>query len=153
MKKNLKTPAFTIIEVLVAMVVLLLAVLSGFKLIGSFITTVANNQNTLTATYLAQECLENARNIRDSNWKKFDPWEEGLDTIKQENKAFGKFTITRLADISSETIQFKDFNEQGAEFTNTRTEKKSAKITCTISWNNDKKNLVMESILTNWKKQ
>ena len=83
-----KNTGFTVVEVIVAIVILSLAIVSGFQLVGTFITTVANNRDKLTATYLGQECLENARNIRDTNWIKFEAWDEGLKDMETDNKIF-----------------------------------------------------------------
>ena len=148
-----KNTGFTVVEVIVAIVILSLAIVSGFQLVGTFITTVANNRDKLTATYLGQECLENARNIRDTNWIKFEAWDEGLKDMETDNKIFeDKFEIKRSIVIDQDSIEtITNAGEDPIKL------EKQATITCTVSWNKDEagdggQELIMESVLTNWRK-
>ncbi|PID70460.1 hypothetical protein CSB37_02105 [bacterium DOLZORAL124_38_8] len=150
MKITTKKPAFSIIEVMIAMVILSMAVLAGFKLIGSFITTVAQNQTRLTATYLAQECLENARNQRDINWRNFDNWTNELETLTKDEEKFGTFKISREISTKNKNIDFVGTNSGGQNIKMIQIPVE-ATITCTVSRNNTKI-VEMQSILTNWKK-
>ncbi len=76
MRKN--SAGFTILEVILAITVLTLAAGGSFILISQTIGSVSVIQSRLTASYLIQEGLEIARNIRDSNWLKNQTWDQGL---------------------------------------------------------------------------
>ncbi|MFH1462750.1 MAG: prepilin-type N-terminal cleavage/methylation domain-containing protein [bacterium] len=70
---------FTLIEVLIAITVLTVAIVGSFSLIQQTLIASSLNQSKLTAYYLAQEGIEIARNIRDSNWLEISvPWDDGL---------------------------------------------------------------------------
>lgn len=71
--------SFTLLEVILAITVLTLAVGGSFVLISQTITSVSVVQSKLTASYLAQEGIEIIKNIRDTNWLKIQPWDQGLD--------------------------------------------------------------------------
>ncbi len=60
--------AFTLPEVIVAFSVLILVIMASTSVVVSVIRGNQENENTLAAYFLAQEALEGARNIRDSNW-------------------------------------------------------------------------------------
>ena len=64
--KNIK--GFTLTEVMIAIMVLTVAIVSATNLLVGLIGTNQNNLTTLQAYYLAQEGLEAVRNIRDTNW-------------------------------------------------------------------------------------
>ena len=72
---GIKRSGFALIEVIISIVVLSAVLAGATSLIWSAATAVERNQNRLTATYLAQECLELARNARDSAWRKHLPWD------------------------------------------------------------------------------
>lgn len=61
-------PAFSLVEIIVALSVIVLVILASTNLLVSVIRSNSENVNTLTAYGLAQEGLEALRNIRDSNW-------------------------------------------------------------------------------------
>lgn len=60
--------AFSLVEIIVALSVMVLVILASTNLLVSIIRSNTENVNTLTAYGLAQEGLEAMRNIRDSNW-------------------------------------------------------------------------------------
>jgi type II secretory pathway pseudopilin PulG len=69
--KNLKlkkTKAFTLVEVLVAISILIIGILSGLILVTRALYNVAIVKDRLTASFLAQEGIELTREIRDSNF-------------------------------------------------------------------------------------
>jgi prepilin-type N-terminal cleavage/methylation domain-containing protein len=72
-----KLPAFTIIEVMIALGILSIISLAMFNFIRVFSYQTNSNKNKLTATYLAQECVELLRNVRDSAWRQNLPWDCG----------------------------------------------------------------------------
>jgi len=84
LKTNQKNPhksgaGFTILEVILAITVLTLAVSGSFILISQTIGSISVVQSRLIASYLIQEGLELARNIRDSNWLKNEAWGQNLE--------------------------------------------------------------------------
>ena len=78
---------FTLIETLVAIVVLLLAIVGPYQIAtrGLFAAGIAKDQ--ITAYYLAQEPVEYIRNIRDHNGLLGNPsgWLDGLDECLGQN--------------------------------------------------------------------
>ncbi|MBI1971508.1 MAG: prepilin-type N-terminal cleavage/methylation domain-containing protein [Candidatus Wildermuthbacteria bacterium] len=75
--------AFTLIEVLVAMFVVLVGAGGLFSLIYQTTSFSANPSSQLAASYLAQEGIEIVRNIRDTNFLKMHKglpaaWDDGL---------------------------------------------------------------------------
>lgn len=65
---------FSIIQVVVAIVIFGMTLSATVSLVGTVIKQVAVNKQRITAIYLAQECLELARNVRDSSWEQNYPW-------------------------------------------------------------------------------
>ena len=59
---------FTILEVILAIFILTTAAFSSFNLIQQVISAGSLNESRLIAYYLAQEGVENIRNIRDKHW-------------------------------------------------------------------------------------
>lgn len=93
MKYLSKKPAFTLPEVLVSISILVLVIFSATSLLVSAIRSNTQNVNTLIAYGLAQEGLEAARNVRDSNWllgAKFSG-EVGTQNVKIWGAAFPSF--------------------------------------------------------------
>ena len=66
--------AFTLIEVLIAILIFALGLTSIFMLINSSIKANSFNKNQIIAANLAREEIELLRNIRDSNYKVFKKW-------------------------------------------------------------------------------
>jgi len=74
---------FTLIEIMVAILVMSVGILGVFSLVPMAISLGTDNSDKFTASQLALEGLEIVRNIRDSNWleQNIDPdnaWNEGL---------------------------------------------------------------------------
>ena len=63
---------FTIIEIVIAIFLLSFALVGVFSAFSIAVISTSDIVNQLTATYLAQEGMEIARNIRDTNWLKMD---------------------------------------------------------------------------------
>ena len=59
---------FTILEVMVAIFVITIGVISAFNVAQNITLFSRANSSRLTATYLAQEGIELVRNQRDNNW-------------------------------------------------------------------------------------
>lgn len=77
--------SFTLIEVTLATFILAVGVVGVFSLVQMIFSLTSSVSNQLTALYLAQEGIENVRNIRDSNWLEQrylpgTPWDDGIVT-------------------------------------------------------------------------
>jgi len=72
MKVNLK--AFSIIEVLVGIFIFTLGISSIYSLLVFSLNTNDYNKNLIIASNLSRESLELVRNLRDSNYNNFYPW-------------------------------------------------------------------------------
>jgi len=59
---------FTIIELVISIFILSVAVVGIFSAFSVMVILTSDAANQFTATYLAQEGMEIARNIRDTNW-------------------------------------------------------------------------------------
>ncbi len=76
--------AFTLVEVLIAITILIIGILSGFILVTRALYNVAVIKDRLTASFLAQEGIELTRQIRDSNFLRIlneesVEWRDGLE--------------------------------------------------------------------------
>lgn len=89
MNKNVKScklyrpRGFTLTEVLIALAILIIGILSGFILVTKVLYNVVVVQDRLTASFLAQEGIEAVRQIRDTNFLRIlngesINWDEGL---------------------------------------------------------------------------
>ncbi len=154
---KVKHSGFALIEVIIAIVVLSSVLAGATSLIWSAATAVERNQNRLTATYLAQECLELARNARDTAWRQHLPWD----------CAFQDFPIEQCSDIAGPIQEMMDDQEplnrvyilgEETKFSRvmsieneTATE---ATIQCEVSWpqHSGTGYISLHEILTNWRK-
>jgi len=91
---------FTLIEVLIAITILVVGIISGFVLITRALRNVAIIRDRLTASFLAQEGIELTRQIRDSNFLRIlneesVDWRDGLGdgTYIIESKVDGEESI------------------------------------------------------------
>jgi type II secretory pathway pseudopilin PulG len=80
-----KPKAFTLVEALVALSILIVGIISGFILVTKALYDVTVIQDRLTASFLAQEGLELVRQIRDTNYLKTlgdtpTAWDNNLKT-------------------------------------------------------------------------
>jgi type II secretory pathway pseudopilin PulG len=105
MKKRQK--AFTLIEVLVAITILIVGIISGFVLVTRALYNVAVIKDRLTASFLAQEGIELTRQIRDSNFLRIlneesADWRDGLGA--------GSYTIESKAG-SGQSVSLVFYNE------------------------------------------
>jgi len=69
---------FTIIEVLVAVVILTMGAGGAFVLLSRTVSFTSAVNGRLVASYLAQEGIEIVRNIRDTNWLEGEALNEGI---------------------------------------------------------------------------
>lgn len=67
MKKDINNSGFTLVEMLVAISILLIAVVGPLSIVAGSIGTSNLAKEQITAHYLAQEAIELVRNIKDNN--------------------------------------------------------------------------------------
>lgn len=76
-----KNKGFTLVEVLVALFILFTVISATTALVNSALGTIQNSKAKFIASGLAQEGMEIVRNIRDTNWLRYDQgvlWNQGL---------------------------------------------------------------------------
>lgn len=78
MLKFNKNKGFTLIEIIVAILVVTVGVLAAYVVTQKIVSYTHQISSRLTATYLAKDGIEIVRNIRDTNWLQGDNWDEGL---------------------------------------------------------------------------
>jgi len=101
-----KQKAFTLVEVLIAISILVVGILSGFILIAKVLYNTAVIQDRLTASFLAQEGIELVRQVRDSNFLKIM---NGESVEWKDRLADGSYTIeSKVESGQSVTLVSKD---------------------------------------------
>lgn len=81
---------FTLLETILVISILSASLLLGTTMIIISLNATIKNKNRFIATYLTQECLELARNMRDSAWKQNLPWDCGIPEKDQTANIEGK---------------------------------------------------------------
>ena len=165
-----KQSGFALIEVIVSIVILSLVLVAAVGLLYSVGQAVETNRDRLTATYLAQECLELVRNARDTSWKNYEPWNcawENTNTtctgknivelIKQDSVTINEQETKFSRDFQIESVG----NVLQAQRSRTlsilqnpaiNSEAEEVKVTCKVSWGENSQ-LSISEILTNWRKR
>jgi len=105
--------AFTLVEVLIAISILTVGILSGFILITKVLYNTAVIQDRLTASFLAQEGIELVRQVRDSNFLQIIngesvEWRDGLadGSYIIKSKAGSEQPITLISIDPGEGLDF-----------------------------------------------
>ncbi|MDD2907956.1 MAG: prepilin-type N-terminal cleavage/methylation domain-containing protein [Candidatus Gracilibacteria bacterium] len=91
MKKNKK--AFSMIEILVGILIFTMGIVSIYSIIITTLKLNDLNKNYIIASYLAREQIELVRNIRDSNYKKVQIYNQ-LNPVNDDHNAvfeYGKY--------------------------------------------------------------
>ena len=122
----------TLLELIVALSILIVALVATIVLIVSSINAGKQDRNKLIATSLAREGIETVRNIRDSNW--LDPavvdWDDGLLTgannyaipiIDGTSPTSLYFTVAGFSDANTEIKSSNNFFIQGNSLSGGRT--------------------------------
>lgn len=99
---------FTIIELVIAIAILSSGIIGVYGAFYSITKLTSSASLRLTASYLAQEGLEIARNIRDDNFINNASWSAGLENCSQGCQADYKTGTT--AQISANQLQDYDDN-------------------------------------------
>ncbi len=116
-KKNIN--GFTILEVIIAVFILSMVVFGSYILAQQTMAAVALSKSRLAAYYLAQEKIEEIKNIRDNNWLN-DPtdsesWKNGIVGMHgniEDNlgEGFERFTRTVWVFSLNETIDGESYD-------------------------------------------
>ena len=120
-----KQKAFTLIEVLIAISILTIGILSGFILITKVLYSTTVIQDRLTASFLAQEGVELVRQVRDSNFLKIMngesiEWKDALadGSYIIESKAGNQQPITLVSVDPGEAPNFLYDNDSDSKIYN-----------------------------------
>ena len=152
-----KSNAFTLVEVLVAISILIIGILSGLVLVTRALYNVAVIKDRLTASFLAQEGIELTRQIRDSNFLRIlngesINWNNGLSTgsyyIKSNVEGDGPILLVPVDDSSEVPNFFYDKNLQIYNYTDGELTNFNREIRITNITSNDE--IRVESIMK-WK--
>lgn len=74
-KRKFKNKGISLIETMVTIMILAFAITGAIYLMITIVNSTAKNKTRITAIYLAQECTELSRNLRDSAWKQNLSWD------------------------------------------------------------------------------
>lgn len=75
---NIKSPAFTLVEIIVILFIISVGLIGVLSLVIQNIQSQMINKNNIIAYQLAQEGVELVRKVRDTNWANSVDWREGL---------------------------------------------------------------------------
>ncbi|HDZ54784.1 MAG TPA: prepilin-type N-terminal cleavage/methylation domain-containing protein [Candidatus Nealsonbacteria bacterium] len=100
---KMKNKGFTLLEVIIAIVLVLVGITGTFVLITKTMGVMAISSSRLIAAYLSQEGIEIVRNIRDTNWIEqsagSNSWDEGLTGCSTGCAADYTYTATEDPDL------------------------------------------------------
>ena len=95
---------FTIIELMAAVIVITVGILGAYSVVQRFFTITSSASHRLTAAYLAQEGIENIRNIRDNNWIQKKVWNSGISNTSESNVLLGYNRSATISVIDAKTL-------------------------------------------------
>ncbi len=102
-----KSKAFTLVEALVALSILIVGIISGFILVTKALYNVTIIQDRLTASFLAQEGIELVRQIRDTNYlKQLDGQSVDWDYYNNVSLVDGNYIISGNINIGNVKLIF-----------------------------------------------
>ena len=104
MKK--KTKAFSIIEVMIWIILFTMWIISVYAVIVSTLKMNDYNKNYVIATWLAREQIELIRNIRDSNYKKIQIYNQINPATDNHSNLFETGTYYKVENNFSDTADF-----------------------------------------------
>jgi prepilin-type N-terminal cleavage/methylation domain-containing protein len=96
-----KNRGFTIVESLVAIAILVAAVIGATSAVQSGISSYIFSKDQITAFYLAQEGLEQLRNLRDENHLNDNGWLHGIAENSSDPCYFGEACTVSPIETSS----------------------------------------------------
>lgn len=160
-----KSEGFALLEVVISIVLLGFFLAGAASLIWSAINASERNRARITATYLTQECLELARNARDTAWRQHLPWDcafsENTTCSDLQKNTIGKFLSTASNPTFENVLLGPDQNIDSQFFRQLMVvpqEDETLIMTCKTAWKPRKNNaygeqVSMSQVLTNWKKK
>ncbi len=95
---------FTIIELMAAIIVIAIGILGAYSVVQRVFTITSSASHRLTAAYLAQEGIENVRNIRDNNWIQKKGWNIGISNTSESGVLLGYNRNTTISIIDAKTL-------------------------------------------------
>lgn len=114
--KKIKHRGETIIEVLVAILILTGVLIAAFSMLNKSIDANVNVKNRIIALNIAREGIEAVRNIRDTNWLKYSGDRRGKwlcwDSETTSNACSGAGADTLLNDDTFYTVDFSPDNHR-----------------------------------------
>lgn len=155
---------FTLLETIVSVSILAAIAVGSLTLVSKSMQSVSISQNRLIASYLAQEGIELARNIRDGNWKDNNypvsvNWDDGMPNC---NNCEMDYTMNALADAGDPFLKLDSNNFYNySSGTNTifkrrisvsSVSSRQKQVTSKIVWKYRRKdyNLAVKAFLYNW---
>ena len=75
---------FTLIESLIVMFILASSMTAALYLLTTVVFSTQQNLKRTKAVYMAQECTELARNLRDTAWVNYRPWNCAFGSVNDE---------------------------------------------------------------------
>ncbi|MBT3349479.1 type II secretion system protein [bacterium] len=150
-----KNPGYALLEVIVSIVILSATLSATVGLMWVTSSASERNRDQITAMYLAQECLEVSRNVRDSAWRQHLPWNcafgigkntASCSDLKKEMTAMRNEKLVEIGDKKTKFDRSWDTKFDGKE---------KVKITCTVEWSlrSGKDQVQLSHILTDWRKK
>ena len=123
---------FTILELLGAILVILIGVLTAYGVVQSIITYTIDSSDRITAAYLAKEGVELVRNIRDKNWVVNLDWNLGLSSGNYEidyndlglTACAGACAFNNLRFLRKSTVSASDYSYNYTSGTNSKFKRK-----------------------------
>ena len=171
---------FTLVEAIITMLILAFTMTAALYLLSSIILMTERNEKRLIGTYLAQECVELVRNVRDTAWKQRLPWDWAFRSTSSsplfiiEPDHTGAALPVRGKNLGVMVKEISDTEEaklylDGASYTHTQTgtetlykrmvkvERRSdtlAALKCTVEWDyhGEREAIEIGTLLTNWYK-
>lgn len=140
--KNLQnTKGFSIVEIIVAVAVFVTFLSVVLTLTAGFFIQTRNAVNKERATYLAEEAVEAARNLRDANFSNLVDGAYGVSVLS------GTYSLTGSSDIT-------DIFTRVVTISTVNTNQK--KIDVVVSWQDESapnNSVTISTYLTNWRKE
>ena len=137
-----KNKAFTLIETLVAISIFTMSILGLMSILASSISNTTYAKQKMTATYLAQEGIEYARNKRDNHFLDGSGWSNG-------RSGFNDLSDDEITPPVSTDPSFGGFRRTVAKSVVNQDE---TKVTSTVSWTqgSGNYNISFSENLFNW---
>jgi prepilin-type N-terminal cleavage/methylation domain-containing protein len=155
-ERSLKT-GFTLIEIMIAIFVMAVGIISVYALVPKTISIVSSNSDRFVASQLAKEAVEIIRNIRDSNWLSGNSFDNGLSDgswAVQYNKDFLLGVYNNFLLIDSQGF----FNYDGGTVTKfkrkitlSHPEAWVLKVKAEVSWQGKGSPFELEDSFYNWR--